>query len=243
MASAADAQVAADEGEVAGLDGDVGAGAHGEAEVGLGEGGGVVDAVADHGDDPALGLQAADDVDLVGGQHLGDDRRRCRPRRRRPGRRRSLSPVSSTGRSPRPRSSAIASARGRLDGVGDDEHGRGPRRPSRRAPAVRPARLGARRRRPRARRRGAAPSRPRKPLAAGDDGVAVDDALHAEALGGWRTTRPAASGADPVAGAGGDGLGDRVLGGVLERAGEAQHLVGVGAVGGDARRRAPSGRW
>ena len=67
-----DAQVAAHEGEVAGFDGDVGAGAHGDAEVGLGEGGGVVDAVADHGDDLAVGLQAADDVDLVGGQHLGD---------------------------------------------------------------------------------------------------------------------------------------------------------------------------
>ena len=65
-------QVAADQGQVAGLDGDVGAGAHGQPEVGLGERGGVVDAVADHGDDPALGLQPLDDVDLVGGQHLGD---------------------------------------------------------------------------------------------------------------------------------------------------------------------------
>ena len=43
------------------------------AEVGLGEGGGVVDAVADHGDDLALGLEAADDLDLVAGQDLGDD--------------------------------------------------------------------------------------------------------------------------------------------------------------------------
>src|SRR5699024_127521 len=66
-------QVAAHEGDVGGLDGDVGAGAHGQAEVGLGEGGGVVDAVADHRDDLALGLQAGDDVDLVLGQDLGDD--------------------------------------------------------------------------------------------------------------------------------------------------------------------------
>ena len=57
-----DAQVAVDEGEVAGFDGDVGAGAHGDPEVGLGEGGGVVDAVADHGDDVAVGLEASDDV-------------------------------------------------------------------------------------------------------------------------------------------------------------------------------------
>ena len=67
------AQVAAHEGEVGGLDGDVGAGAHRQAEVGLGQRGGVVHAVADHGDDLALALQPADDVDLVLGQHLGDD--------------------------------------------------------------------------------------------------------------------------------------------------------------------------
>ena len=72
IASAGDREVAAHEGEVAGLDGDVGAGAHGDAEVGLGEGGGVVDAVADHGDDLAFGLEAPDDVDLV---------RRAGPRR------------------------------------------------------------------------------------------------------------------------------------------------------------------
>ena len=91
------AQVAADQGEVAGLDGHVGAGAHGEAEVGLGEGGGVVDAVADHGDDPALGLEPPDDVDLVGRQHLGDRPRRCRPRRRPRRATAALSPVSRTG--------------------------------------------------------------------------------------------------------------------------------------------------
>ena len=44
-----------------------------QAEVGLRERGRVVDAVADHRDDAALGLQAADDVGLVGGHHLGDD--------------------------------------------------------------------------------------------------------------------------------------------------------------------------
>ena len=55
-----------------GLDRDVGAGADREAEVGLRERGRVVDAVADHRDDAALGLQPADDVGLVGRQHLGD---------------------------------------------------------------------------------------------------------------------------------------------------------------------------
>ncbi len=51
---------------------DVGAGAHGEAEVGLGQRGGVVHAVADHGHDAALGLEAPDHPGLVRGQHLGD---------------------------------------------------------------------------------------------------------------------------------------------------------------------------
>ena len=61
------AQVAADEGEVAGLDGDVGAGAHREAEVGRGQRGGVVDAVADHRDDAALGLEAGTTSTLSAG--------------------------------------------------------------------------------------------------------------------------------------------------------------------------------
>ena len=42
-------------------------------EVGLGEGGGVVDAVADHRHPPALVLQLGDLGGLVAGQHLGDD--------------------------------------------------------------------------------------------------------------------------------------------------------------------------
>ena len=66
MASALAQQVARDERDVGGLDRDVGAGADGEAEVGLRERGRVVDAVADHRDDAALVLQAADDVGLAG---------------------------------------------------------------------------------------------------------------------------------------------------------------------------------
>jgi hypothetical protein len=52
-------QVPGDQRQVAGLDRDVAAGAHREAEVGLGERGRVVHAVADHRDDPALPLQTA----------------------------------------------------------------------------------------------------------------------------------------------------------------------------------------
>jgi hypothetical protein len=54
-------------------DGDVRAGADGDAEVGGGQGGGVVDAVADHGHDVAVRLEGGDPVGLVGRQHLGDD--------------------------------------------------------------------------------------------------------------------------------------------------------------------------
>ena len=43
----------------------------------------------------------------------------------------SLSPVSSTGRRPERLQRRDRLGRGRLDGVGDDEHARGPRRPSR----------------------------------------------------------------------------------------------------------------
>ena len=67
------AQAAADQGDVGGGDGDVGAGADGDAEVGLGQGGGVVDAVADHRDHVPVGLEGGDAVGLVGGQDLGDD--------------------------------------------------------------------------------------------------------------------------------------------------------------------------
>ncbi len=60
-------------------------------------------------------------------------------------------------------------------------------------------------------------------LAADEHGVAVDDALHAlaldvlERLGGGQVS-------DLAGGAGGDGLGDRVLGGVLQRPGEPQQI-------------------
>ena len=72
IASAAARRSPRDEREVGGLDRDVGAGADRQAEVGLGERGRVVDAVADHRDGAALALQALDHVGLVGGHDLGD---------------------------------------------------------------------------------------------------------------------------------------------------------------------------
>ena len=56
------------------LDRDVGAGAHGDADVGGGERGRVVDAVARHGDDAALAAAARSTTALLSlGQHLGLD--------------------------------------------------------------------------------------------------------------------------------------------------------------------------
>ena len=52
-------QVAAYQGQVGGLDRHVGAGAHRQPQVGLGQRGRVVHPVADHRDHPALGLQLA----------------------------------------------------------------------------------------------------------------------------------------------------------------------------------------
>ena len=52
MASTAAEQVAPHQGQVGGLDGGVGARPHGQPQVGLGQGGGVVHPVSDHGHDP-----------------------------------------------------------------------------------------------------------------------------------------------------------------------------------------------
>ena len=135
------------------------------------------------------------------------DRRRRRARR--PGR---LSPVSSTGRSPRSRSSATAAALVGLTvsattntprdlAVPADEHG------------GLPGGLGCLHRRRRARVRVHRPVG-EEARAAGDDGVAVDDAGDAETLRvGEALDRQQV---DAVRRAGGDGPADRVLGGVLE---------------------------
>ena len=56
------------------LDGDVGAGAHGDADIGGGQRRRIVDAVAGHRDDAALARAAAATTSLLSlGQHLGLD--------------------------------------------------------------------------------------------------------------------------------------------------------------------------
>ena len=105
-----------------GLDRHVGAGADREPEVGLGERGRVVHAVAHHGDDPALGLQATHHVGLVRRQHLGDhlvdaDLRGHRARGR----------LVVAGEEQRPQPKRLQRGdrlgRRRLDRVGHREHG------------------------------------------------------------------------------------------------------------------------
>ena len=64
--------VLAYESDVGGADRRVRAAAHGDAEIGAGEGGGVVDPVADHRDPAALGAQRGDQCGLA----LRGDRRR-----------------------------------------------------------------------------------------------------------------------------------------------------------------------
>ena len=54
-------EIGAEQRDGGGFGGDVRAGGHGEADVGLSEGGGVVDPVADHGDDMAFLLQSNDE--------------------------------------------------------------------------------------------------------------------------------------------------------------------------------------
>ena len=65
-------EVVAEQDQVRGADRDVGAGPEGQPEVGGGERGGVIDAVADHGDPVPLRLQPGDDGCLIGGQRPCD---------------------------------------------------------------------------------------------------------------------------------------------------------------------------
>ena len=77
-------QVALDQRDAGALHRDVGAGAHRDADVGLGQRRRVVDAVARHRDDAAFALQPPDDRRFSVGQHLGFDLRDAELARRPP---------------------------------------------------------------------------------------------------------------------------------------------------------------
>src|SRR5580658_4746339 len=71
MTSASDpAEVAFEQCDAGAFERDVGAGAHGDANVGLGEGGSVVHAVTGHGDDAAFGLEFFYDCRFLIGQNF-----------------------------------------------------------------------------------------------------------------------------------------------------------------------------
>ena len=202
--------------------------------------GGVVDAVADHGHDAALAPAGArTTVDLVRRAAPRRPPRRCRPRPRPPGRRPRCRRSAAPGAGPSARSGATASA---LVGLTVSATTSSPRAapsqptsdrgPARRlgAPATASARpaasaqpqlgqqRGAGRRRPRGRRRRPRTPRPARFGEAATAGSAPPRARAAAAIGPR----------------------DRVLGGVLERAGQAQHLVAVRRPRRGRRRRAPS---
>ena len=67
------AQVVAEQDHVGGDDGHVGARAQGQAELGGGQGGSVVDTVPDYGSRTASGLQIRDHPGLGHGQRLAED--------------------------------------------------------------------------------------------------------------------------------------------------------------------------
>ncbi len=58
-------QVAFDQGDLGGVDGDIAAGPHGDTDVGLRQGGSIVDAVPSHGHHVALTLQLLDKGQFV----------------------------------------------------------------------------------------------------------------------------------------------------------------------------------
>jgi hypothetical protein len=173
------AQVAGDEREVGGLDGDVGAGADAQAEVGLGERGASLTPSPTMATTRPSACRRRIDVGLVGGQDLGDDlvdadlggdraRRSSRCRR-------------SAGRAAARAPSATRRLRGAvLDGVGDDEHGGGAPVPAGGDRGL-PARLGGAAGGVELGRRCSAQSAEQRGPA-DDQRVAVDDALDPEAL-------------------------------------------------------------
>ena len=65
--------VAVHQHDIGGVDGDIGAGTDGDADIGTHQGRGIIDAVPHHGDDLALLLQGTDDRFLLLRQHLRDD--------------------------------------------------------------------------------------------------------------------------------------------------------------------------
>src|SRR5258708_692146 len=67
------AQIAFEQSDAGGFDGDVGAGTHGDADMGGGESRSVIDAVAGHGDDAPFLLQFGNNLRFLRGRNFGVD--------------------------------------------------------------------------------------------------------------------------------------------------------------------------
>ena len=174
---------------------------------------------------------------LPAGQDVGDDLVDPDLGRDRAGGRGVVAGQQHRPRARAPLSSAIACA---LDGLAASATTSRPRAaPSQpAATTVWPSACGLARAASSSRGQAAWPHSARSARPAGDDRVAVDDALDAEALAvAERLDRGERAGL--ALGAAGDGAGDGMLGGVLERADEAQHLA-LGRRRRRRRRRAPA---
>ena len=238
IASGTRLQVVAEQDQVRGADRHVGAGAEGQPEVGRGERGRVVDAVADHrhlvpgrlkaGDDGGLPVRQRPGDDLVDAHRAGDGLRGG-----------LVVAGQQDGVQPERAQLGDGGGGGRLDRVGDREGAVGRAVPG-------------------GQHRGAAGVLPRPALRGevGRDGhalageellapdqdlAAVDGAARAESRQG---RNPSACGSGPASArrGGADRRGDRVLGCLLDRARVTQQLRAADAVGGPhAGQRHPPG--
>ena len=213
---------------------DVGAGAHGDADVGLRERRRVVDAVARHRHDPALACEPLDHLVLAARAAPRRGSRRCRACAATASAVVRLSPVSMTMRRPSARSACErlracvgldrvgdAEQAGRLAVDGDEHHGLRPRRA-----AARPARRARRGRPPGSRSSARLPSATSRP---------VDRAEHALA-GRSSRSRAASASSSPRSSAAADDRGrQRMLARPLEAGREPQQVRFV-----DALRPAPA---
>ena len=119
-------EIALHQGDAGAVHGDLGAGAHGDADIGCGEGRGVVDAVARHGDDAAFRASGGGSAACLSSGSTSASTSAMPRRRATASAVARLSPVSITIRMPWARGRRSASRRRRLDRVRDGDDAGGP---------------------------------------------------------------------------------------------------------------------
>ena len=238
------ARVAAHQRDAGGLHRHVGAGRHGDADVGRGQRRRVVDAVADHRHHLAGGAQLLHHGRLVGRQHLGAAPRRCRARRATASALPRLSPVSITVSMPSACRRATASRAAGLDGVAEGQQARAA---SARSPlmrtsqeTVRPSRFERARASLRQRARVDA-QLVQQPAAAEQQRPGRPRCACTPRPGSAWASAPAARGSRSRAHRVQHGARQRMLAAVLQRGRQAQHVVAALAGGRHARPPATAG--